>query len=84
MTLNPTTAELDVARAITNEVIVRCQDDIDHGCDGPITAFVLIARATELAASGAYHPETVANALDRALRDYHWLVDNGELIETGS
>jgi hypothetical protein len=63
--------------------IARAKHDIDHGCDGPITSFVLIFRATELARSGKYDAETVANALAEALNDYHWLIDD-ELLETGS
>ena len=35
---------------------------IDHGHDGPVTAFVMVSRATELAATGE-DPERVAEAL---------------------
>lgn len=48
--------------------IARAKHDIDHGCDGPITAFVLISRACRLVEKRKYDSETIANALHAALR----------------
>lgn len=42
-------------------------DLLTHGCDGPVTRFVVISRALELASVGAYCTDAIANALDAAL-----------------
>lgn len=68
----------------TRNAIESVKRQLDHGCDGPITSFVLIARATALAASGKVPSETVANALYECLDEFHWLVGEGEMHETGS
>ncbi len=64
------------------------KEQLNHGCDGPITPFVLISRAIRLATNAPYiegysgHPENIANALDELLTEYGWL-KNG-IVETGS
>ncbi len=62
--------------------IQQIKDRLNHGCDGPITPFVLISRATMLASSRTEFPENIANALDELLTEYGWLT-NG-LVQTGS
>jgi hypothetical protein len=69
--------------------IAKFRAQIDHGCDGPITSFVLIARACFLANRAKNETEVtaIANALSDALSDYGWLIPEGrmgEWIETGS
>lgn len=61
-------------------------DEVTHGCDGPITVFVIMARATRLAARGSVKPEIVAEAMLYALRDFGYLSEEGcrEIYPTGS
>ena len=54
------------------KTIGQIRIDISHGCDGPITAFVLISRATEIKDAD---PETIANALYEELLSYGYIVD---------
>lgn len=51
----------------TEEQIRRAYEDITHGCDGPITTFVLIGRAIELASKKSHNNDALANALVQAL-----------------
>lgn len=60
----------------TNE-ISSALSAIDHACDGPTTAFVLIARACALAARNGATPEACANALYEALGAQGYLTDLG-------
>lgn len=53
---------------------------LDHGTDGPITAFVLISRATTLAAAHPAHAEVVANALYECLTEYSWLRAEDDVV----
>lgn len=66
--------------------IARAKREIDHGCDGPLTAFVLISRAARLAERRKYDSEAIANALLESLTEYGWIFRNcdEETIETGS
>ncbi len=41
--------------------------DIIHRTDGPVTQFVAISRAMELAANKTYPAEDIANALNECL-----------------
>ncbi len=65
--------------------IAEAKRELDNSSDGPITAFVLISRATRYA---AVHPEkesAAANALSELLEDYGLLSgQNQTLRETGS
>lgn len=54
----------------------QARDAINHGCDGPITPFVLIMRACELVEEGKYDVQSVANALDLELCERGWLAEN--------
>jgi len=47
------------------KTVSQVRDEISHLCDGPVTQFVLIARAMEAAKSG--DPEVAANALYQEL-----------------
>ncbi len=59
------------------------KERLNHGCDGPITPFVLISRAINLAyGQSGEHAENIANALHELLIDYGWLKEG--LVETGS
>jgi hypothetical protein len=58
--------------------IGKVMHEISHGCDGPVTCFVLISRATELAASGRFSAEAVANGLSEALSEFGYLSKAGE------
>jgi hypothetical protein len=54
----------------TDAEIAEAKRALNHSCDGPVTAFVLIARATRYAAE---HPEkefAAANALSELLEGY--------------
>jgi hypothetical protein len=52
----PTTTEIENAKAI-----------ITHGCDGPVTPFVLVSRAVKIGT------EAAANALFEELEARRWL-----------
>jgi len=69
----------------TTSTINSIRDELAHGCDGPITSFVLICRATELAGRG-FDPSNVANALIEELEMRGMMAaDHGDRIEvTGS
>jgi hypothetical protein len=54
---------------------------IAHGCDGPLTAFVLISRATDLAANPDSDREKVANALYEELTARGFLSEEGGYTE---
>jgi hypothetical protein len=45
-----------------DEIVDRAIMELSYPCDGPVTPFVMIARATRAVAKGA-HPTTIANAL---------------------
>lgn len=48
-------------------------NEISHGCDGPITAFVLIARAMDLVAEKGCNPVVASNALDTCLIEFGFI-----------
>lgn len=54
--------------------IRSAREEIAHGCDGPLTSFVLIARACDLIATGT-DPEIVANALHEELSERGMLIE---------
>lgn len=64
--------------------IKNAKEELSHGCDGPITDFVLISRACRLAASGKFGAPEVANALDEVLREYGFLKEHNPILMTGS
>lgn len=67
------------------EATEKARKAIDHGCDGPITPFVLIARACDVASRGDCHAHAVADALHEALESRRWLRDDDDAFErTGS
>ncbi len=71
---------------MTNEAIMieieSIKDEIAHTCDGPLTAFVLIARSAELARK--YAPDHIANALYELLGEFGWLREGDESVHIGS
>lgn len=54
----------------------KVQHELAHETDGPVTGFVLIARAARLAAKGEVDPSEVANALHGLLRERGLLNDD--------
>jgi len=64
--------------------IEEAQIELEHRCDGPITCFVLIVRACELAQRPGVDAELVGNALHACLTAYGWLADDGARHATGS
>jgi hypothetical protein len=78
MASNPVT-NIPLHMASMNEV----KAEITDGSDGPVTAFVMISRATEITLKERggirlYNPETVANALYRALVERGHLLGNDD------
>lgn len=65
---------------------------ITHNCDGPLTPFVLISRATELdyvlvparRLVIGFRPEDVANGLHEELIARGWLVADEDAVIDGS
>ena len=52
----------------TPHKIAEVRDLLEDRTDGPVTQFVLIARACDLSASGDYDSDTIANALHEGLQ----------------
>jgi len=52
-----------------NTLIDQIKSDIAHLTDGPLTLFVVIHRASELAASGEYSAYDISNALYEVIKD---------------
>ena len=48
--------------------IAAAREDLEDRTDGPVTAFVLMARACDLSADGRHDPEALANALHDSLQ----------------
>jgi hypothetical protein len=73
-----------VTYSACSNCIASAQHELEHGSDGPITSFVLIARATRLAASGKFGASEVANALAQALEEYGYTKPVSAVYATGS
>lgn len=52
-----------------NAIIDQIKSDIAHLTDGPLTMFVVIHRATELAVTGNYSVHDISNALYEVIKD---------------
>ncbi len=63
---------------------VNCIEKLTHGCDGPITDFVIISRGCELLGAGQFNPTIVANAIAEALQEYGFLAKDNPVYSTGS
>lgn len=67
----------DLARRAKNEVFNRSVGQascaISHNTDGPVTDFVMISRAVELAAKGVFQPDVLAEALHNELTERGFL-----------
>lgn len=70
--LNPTQDQINAAKAA-----------IGHRCDGPITSFVLIARATEYAGNHRTLHRAAAEALAELLEEYGYVTSDVN-YQTGS
>ena len=66
-----------------NAEINRFKRAIDHKQDGPITCFVLISRAMDLAKTGLYSVEVCSNGLHECLDEYGFLGPD-KVYPTGS
>lgn len=64
--------------------IAKAKRLLDHRCDGPITAFVLISRACELSDQRQFPPSVAANALNELLQEYGFLDNDSPVYQTGS
>ena len=52
-----------------NLLIEQIKLEISHLTDGPLTMFVVIYRAAELAANGEYSAYDISNALYEVIKD---------------
>lgn len=69
------------AMATSLEDIAAVKEQIGHRCDGPITPFVLIARATRYAALNPTKERAAAEALTELLQDYELIPrDSSEVL----
>lgn len=50
-----------IKNAITSELV--------HGCDGPVTKFVVLCRAMKLAYNHQFHHSHIADVLDDVLKE---------------
>ena len=50
-----------------DEIVDRAISDVSYGYDGPVTSYVIIARAMRAVASGKHHPVAMANAVAQLL-----------------
>jgi len=55
--------------------ISSAREELSHGCDGPLTPFVLMSRATDLVARGKASADVAANALCEELESFGWVAD---------
>lgn len=60
------------------------KQEMTHGCDGPITDFVIISRGCDLAAKGKFGPIEIANAIDETLKEYGFMGRENAVYPTGS
>jgi hypothetical protein len=57
---------------------------LDHGCDGPVTKFVLISRAIDEASKYPERKAELADELFELLVYYGWMTLDDDCVETGS
>jgi len=58
--------------------------ELTHGCDGPLTDFVIISRGCSLLEQGKFNAVIVANAITEALQELGFLPSDNPILETGS
>jgi len=61
--------------------IEEVQAAIEHGCDGPLTPFVLISRAMLVVQQQRARAPMAADALYSALHERGWVTDSDTLGE---
>lgn len=76
-------AAIPATGVVSESAIERARGELTHGCDGPVTAFVLMCRATEYAHRTGEHA-AAANALDEALREFGYLAPERSVSPTDS
>ena len=73
------------AMAADDVQIGKARELLRSQCDGPITPFVLISRATRLSAEKTFPDHIMADALHQELLEFGWIIaDDDALVETGS
>lgn len=66
---------------------VNIESELTHGCDGPLTPFVIITRAIELARSSkgaSLSSDDIANGLYEAMVQCDWVETSCDAMATGS
>jgi len=66
---------------------VNIESELTHGCDGPLTPFVILTRAIKLARSSNGTPfsaDDIANGLYNVLAQFDWVETSCDAIVTGS
>lgn len=74
------TLEYGVCPACTN----KAKQKMAHGCDGPITDFVVISRGCELLANGEFGSKEIANAIAETLQEWGFMPRENSVYPTGS
>lgn len=68
--------------------INEAKEKLLHGCDGPITDFVIISRGCHLQTtekySGKNGADIISNAIAEALQEYGYLKTDNPVYSTGS
>lgn len=67
---------------------VKCvnsaKDELTHGCDGPITDFVIISRGCILLEKSKFNAKIVSNAIAESLQEWGFMPSDNRIFETGS
>ena len=66
------------------ECIEKAKSELTHGCDGPITDFVIISRGCFLLEKGKFSADIVSNAIAEALQEYGFMGRENAVYPTGS
>ena len=64
--------------------INKAKKELTHGCDGPITDFVIISRGCFLLEKSKFNATIVSNAIAEALQEWGFMSRNNEVYPTGS
>lgn len=71
-------------KMIFDQAVEKATRDLEHGCDGPVTCFVVIGRALRLAEAKTHHVDILSEALHDVLTVRGWLQDDGSGEVPGS
>ena len=64
--------------------IEEAKSELTHGCDGPITDFVIISRGCRLLEAGKFNSVTVSNAIAETLQEWGFMGGENAVYPTGS